>query len=177
MPSRISAALRELAAALEEAEGDEVSAPATSRPPSRPPSPAASAASTSSTMRKVLGEFVRVPTTSSSSTARSGPKARAEACKEEAGARPSKEEQQRVTGSTVAYHNNIRTYIVVANPRQPDRIGCVQGPGGETWRKLEASLPGGRLSGSAVRLRENRQHAQQIWEAAHEGIQMPTLLL
>ncbi|CAE7434654.1 unnamed protein product, partial [Symbiodinium sp. KB8] len=85
------------------------------------------------------------------------------ASREKPRARPSQSSQALVTGSQVAYREDIRTYVIIANPRQPDRVGCVQGGGSTTWRRLEETLPGGRLSGSAVRLRrvENWQHALQ----------------
>jgi len=55
----------------------------------------------------------------------------------------------RVTGSVVARQAADRIYIVVANPRDPDRVGIFVGK----WRTLEGALPGGRLYDSAARLR------------------------
>ena len=172
MPSRISSALRELAAALEDAEWDVVGSPTTS-PPASPKGKVAARA--------------REPTSSSSSAAASGardtgPKARAAATRASAQSRPTlasptKEAQEEVSGSAVAYRQDWRIYVVLANPKQPERVGVAQGPGSETWRRLEKTLPGGRLSGSAVRLRrvESLQHAQRLWNEAHPGLVMPEL--
>ena len=148
MPSRLSLALRELAAALDDAEWDVVGSTATS-PPASPKGKGAARA--------------HEPTLASSSAAGSGasvtgPKARAAATRAPAQSRPTptsptKEAQQEVSGSTVAYRQDWRIYVVIANPQQPERVGVAQGPGADTWRRLEKTLPGGRLSGSAVRLR------------------------
>ena len=191
MPSRISAALRELAAALEDSEWDQVSVPPSSRPAS--PVDERSRRERRSEVSQVLAAVSQATAEASASSSTSsacssrpvgekkdaGPEARAKASREKPRARPSQSSQALVTGSQVAYREDIRTYVIIANPRQPDRVGCVQGSGSTTWRRLEETLPGGRLSGSAVRLRrvENWQHALQVWEAAHPGTEMPSLQL
>ena len=82
-------------------------------------------------------------------------------------------------GSSVAYREDWRHYVIVANPRNPSFVGWTSGRGGQTWRELESRLPGGRLSGSAVRLRrvDDKEHAERVWMAAHPGIKMPILPL
>ncbi|OLQ14595.1 hypothetical protein AK812_SmicGene1219 [Symbiodinium microadriaticum] len=52
-------------------------------------------------------------------------------------------------GSSVQYHSDLRLYLVLANPKQPANVGLFRGQ----WKTLEASLEGGRLSGSSARLR------------------------
>jgi len=81
----------------------------------------------------------------------------------------------RVTGSVVARQAADRIYIVVANPRDPDRVGIFVGK----WRTLEGALPGGRLYDSAARLRrvESVDEARAVWARAHPDIPMPTFRL
>ncbi|CAE7273945.1 rluB [Symbiodinium sp. CCMP2592] len=117
--------------------------------------------------------FASATPTSTLQPRATGPTARAKAVQEAPRARPGPSEptpaaQGAVTGSAVAYRQDWRIYLILANPRQPHRVGLVQGPGADTWRKLEQSLPNGRLSGSAVRLRrvESLAHAQRLWQEA-----------
>jgi len=81
------------------------------------------------------------------------------------------------TGSVIAYHQDVRHYVVVEHPK--GLVGYLVGPGATTWRALEATLPGRRLQGSGARLRrvDNRQEAKKIWEASHGSRQMPDLHL
>ena len=182
MPSRLSAALRELAEALEDAEADDwtvvVDSPrATSR---RSPSPKstlqASGAAHSSTASAVL----QPPPLREEGQRPGGARARAAATREVGGSRPTVQEQlENVTGSSVAYRGDLRTYVILANPRQPHRLGWVQGPAGAVWPRLEATLPNGRLYGSLVRLRRvnDLEEARALWETCHPGKPMPQLLL
>lgn len=81
------------------------------------------------------------------------------------------------TGSVIAYHQDVRHYVVVEHPK--GLVGYLVGPGATTWRALESTLPGRRLQGSGARLRrvDNRQEAKKIWEASHGSRQMPDLHL
>ena len=81
------------------------------------------------------------------------------------------------TGSDIAYHQDIRHYVVVEHPK--GLVGYLVGPGASTWRALEATLPGRQLRGSGARLRrvDNRQEAMKIWEASHGSRLMPDLRL
>ena len=150
MSERLSAALRELAAALEEVEG------------------------------------ATKDTEKASGSQSAGPQA--EDCN--LGRRPASSGEGRGAsskvalasdpgGSSVAYREDWRHYVIVANPRNPSFVGWTSGRGGLTWRELESRLPGGRLSGSAVRLRrvDDKEHAELVWMAAHPGIKMPVLPL
>lgn len=78
------------------------------------------------------------------------------------------------TASHVAYRGDWRIYIIVAHPS-----GLVEGPGGLTWKKIEATLPNARLVGSGARLRRVQSHAEavQVWRAAHGEQPMPVLEL
>ena len=62
---------------------------------------------------------------------------------------PSRTARGVVTGSDVAYRQDWCTYVVLAKPKQPHRVCVLQGPGTETWLRLEKSLPGGQLFASA----------------------------
>ena len=150
MSDRLSAALRELAAALEEAEAaarekevDSGLRPKAEEPVGRNTGRGSSSSGVSS------GASLRAPLTSDPS------------------------------GSTVAYREDWRHYIIVSNPRDPSFVGWTAGPGALTWRSLESRLPGGKLSGSAVRLRRvnDKEGAERVWRAAHPGIKMPNLPL
>ena len=76
------------------------------------------------------------------------------------------------SGSSVTYHADTRHYVVLANPRDPSFEGWTSGPAKTTWPRLEARLPGGQLSGSAVRLRRVSSKA----EAEEEGSAAASLL-
>ena len=122
-----------------------------------------------------------------------GPKARARATREPDAVRPStssqtassqpsgsaqglsRSAQQLVTGSAVCYHGETRIYVVLANPLSPDKVGWIAGPAKTTWPRLEAALPGGRLSGSRVRLRrvQSLAEAESLWQRQHPGVPMP----
>ena len=82
------------------------------------------------------------------------------------------------TASSVAYHEDVRHYVVLSNPRDPSFVGWTAGPAATTWRRLEAKLPGGQLSDSAVRLRrvESKRAAEELWKQYQPG-RMPILPL
>ena len=82
-------------------------------------------------------------------------------------------------GSTVAYHQDLRHYVVVECPGKPALLGYVCGPAASTWRRLEAQLPSGKLSTSRARLRRvvNKEEAAQVWAVAHPGTEMPMVCL
>jgi len=84
-------------------------------------------------------------------------------------------EQGRVTGSSVCYHGDTRFYVVLANPREPHKVGWTAGPAKTTWPRLEAALPNGRLSGSRVRLRrvQSLAEAETLWCREHPGVPLP----
>ena len=76
-------------------------------------------------------------------------------------------------GSSVQYHSDERLYLVLSNPRQPSRVGLFRG----LWRILEASLEGGRLSGSSARLRRvpDEATAREIWFSHFPDQPLPML--
>lgn len=158
---RLSRALRELAAAL-----DEVNAAAAEDPVLRSGLSASSSSGTSSGQQQLQlprprGERKGVPTAAA-------PKATGAATRAFSPG-----------GSSVAYRTDHRCYIVVSNPRVPDFVGFFEGEGAAAWKAIERQLPGGRLSGSSVRLRRvpSRQVAEQVWDAAWPGRPMPMLPL
>ena len=84
----------------------------------------------------------------------------------------------RATGSTVAYREDWRCYVIVGHPS--GLLGFVEGPGATTWRKIESSLLNQRLAGSGARLRRvaNKEEALDVWRAAHGRVRpMPDLHL
>jgi len=85
----------------------------------------------------------------------------------------------RATGSHVAYHEDWRHYVILANPRKPDFVGYISGPGATTWRRIEKALPTGKLCTSAARLRrvDSESQARQVWAEAHGSRAMPALTL
>ena len=78
-------------------------------------------------------------------------------------------------GSSVQYHLDERLYLVLSNPRQPTNVGLFRGQ----WRTLEASLVGGRLSGSSARLRRvpDEAKAREIWSLHFPNVPLPMLRL
>ena len=82
------------------------------------------------------------------------------------------------SGSSVTYHADTRHYVVLANPRDPSFEGWTSGPAKTTRPRLEARLPGGQLSGSAVRLRRvsSKAEAEELWRQ-HRAGDLPTLPL
>ena len=56
-------------------------------------------------------------------------------------------------GSDVAYHKDIRYYIVLGGGRKPELRGLWSGEASVAWRTLESQLVGGKLAGSGSRLR------------------------
>ena len=82
-------------------------------------------------------------------------------------------------GSAVAYHQDLRHYVVVECPGKPALLGYVCGPAASTWRRLEAQLPSGKLSTSRARLRRvvNKEEAARVWAVAHPGTEMPMVCL
>ena len=84
-----------------------------------------------------------------------------------------------VCGSTVSYHEDWRHYMGVECPGVPSLLGYVAGPASSTWRRLEARLPGGKLSASRARLRRvcSREEAAKVWAEAHPDVVMPTVRL
>ena len=148
MTDRLSRALRALADALDEVE---------------------SASKETAQASTAPGPAIAAPTSCSSATSHSaGPTSTASPLSTAKGSLD-------VPGSVVAKHTDNRIYIVVANPRDPARVGVFVGK----WRTLEEALPGARLCDSAVRLRrvESLDEARAIWARAHPSIPMPTLRL
>ncbi|CAE7876069.1 ANK2, partial [Symbiodinium necroappetens] len=141
---RLSRALRELAAAL-----DEVNAAAAEDPVLRSGLSASSSGASSGQQQRQQpqprGEKKGVPTAAA-------PKATGAAAR-----------VLSLGGSSVAYRMDHRCYIVVSNPRAPDFVGFFEGEGAAAWKAIERRLPRGRLSGSSVRLRRvpSRQVAEQ----------------
>ncbi|CAE7566198.1 unnamed protein product, partial [Symbiodinium microadriaticum] len=84
-------------------------------------------------------------------------------------------ESGRASGSHVAYHEDWRHYVILANPKKPDLIGYISGPGATTWKRIEKALPTGKLCTSAARLRrvESENQARQVWAEAHGNREMP----
>lgn len=78
-------------------------------------------------------------------------------------------------GSSVQYHSDLRLYLVLANPKQPANVGLFRGQ----WKTLEASLEGGRLSGSSARLRRvpDEATAREIWSSHFPNKALPILQL
>ena len=83
----------------------------------------------------------------------------------------------RATGSHVAYHEDIRCYIVLENPNDQTSLGFWQGPAPHTWRRIERTLKNGELWGSKARLRrvQTRQEAEELWQTVHPGRKMPVV--
>ncbi|CAE7196758.1 unnamed protein product [Symbiodinium sp. CCMP2592] len=83
------------------------------------------------------------------------------------------------TASSNVYHRDVRTYLILSNPREPSFVGVIQGRASEVWPKLEARLPGGQLFGSAVRLRKvaDEVEAQTLWNQHRPGVPLPKLQL
>ncbi len=79
------------------------------------------------------------------------------------------------SASHIAYHRDVRCYVVVANPADPSTLGFWSGPNPQTWRLLESRLKGKRLLGSGARLQrvQDWEEAQMIWTAAHPSRTMP----
>lgn len=79
------------------------------------------------------------------------------------------------SASQIAYHPDVRCYVVIANPADSSTLGFWCGPNPQTWRLLESKLRGKRLLGSGARLRrvQNLEEAKRIWSAAHPSRTMP----
>ncbi|CAE7267807.1 unnamed protein product, partial [Symbiodinium sp. CCMP2456] len=158
MPSRLASALRELAAALEEEDWEVVEpTPGVATTAAAPKSgPQARAAATRRLSETLPSSSSARPSTSAASSKGVGKAAGAPAD---------------TTASSNVYHQDIRTYLILANPLQPTFVGWVQGPASEVWPKLEARLPGGRLFGSRVRLRKvaDEVEAQTLWNQHRPG--------
>ena len=171
MSERLQRALRELSAALEETTWDVVSP----------------------TSSSVSGTTVAASVQASSEGKGKGPRARARAVGAVAGGytatvetsgsaeKPVRKPTVVVTDTTasaVAYHEDVRHYVVLSNPRDPSFVGWTAGPAATTWRRLEAKLPGGQLSDSAVRLRrvESKRAAEELWKQYQPG-RLPILPL
>ena len=71
------------------------------------------------------------------------------------------------TASGVAYHSDLRLYLVLVWPGDESRAGLYVCK----WRQLEALLPGQALAGSAARLRRVNSVAQaeQLWTQEFPG--------
>ena len=158
MSGRLSRALRDLAAALDEVD-----------------------AAAKESERSFSATLVGPPSSSSSSgaargpetAASSGPRARAQATRTAESVRPTTEP----TASSVAYRQDVRSYVIVSNPKNPSFVGYYEGQGASAWRAIESRLEGGRLSGSRARLRRvaNRAEAALVWAAARPNEPMPDL--
>ena len=184
MSDRISRALRELADALDD-EAWEVTRPATGVDTQarellqvvrgrleRPPH-GTSTSRRASTSVENPRETASGPGGTPSSPFPSGPTVASSSSEvEAAGARDT-------TGSSVAYHQDSRIYVILSNPKKPWMVGVISGPSPETWLLIERNLPGGRLSGSSARLRRvpSLQVAAELWERHHPGMQLPQLRL
>ena len=79
------------------------------------------------------------------------------------------------SASHIAYHRDVRCYVVVSHPSDPSILGFWSGPNPQTWRLLESRLKGKKLQGSGARLRrvQDWEEAQMIWTAAHPSRTMP----
>lgn len=77
--------------------------------------------------------------------------------------------------SDVCYHKDWRIYIVLANPNDPESLGCWEGPNPQTWKAIEKTLRGGRLAGSGARLRrvEDLKAAAKLWKDVFPCRPMP----
>lgn len=86
-----------------------------------------------------------------------------------------KKESKKVQASSVAYHPEIRSYIVLENPHKPGAVGYYEGPSPATWRRVEATLKDGVLAGSKARLRRvaDKVEAKKLWEEVFPGKTMP----
>jgi len=194
MPSRLSRALRELAAALEE-EGDDgwelVAGDSPRRRLSSPPaarsaptvkaaaSPPASSSLSTASAGSPLAATTPAPAKHQLEQATRNSRLGGAAARGRAVVDPSSGElpAAKVCGSHVSYHQDIRHYIVLECPDRPSFVGYVSGPASSTWRTLERSLPTGQLYTSHARLRRvaDRRQAEQVWQAAFPGIPMPML--
>ena len=171
MSDRISRALRELADALDD-EAWEVTRPATGAD-----------TQARELLQVVRGRLERPPhgtsTSRRASTSVENPRETASG----PGGTPSSEVEaagaRDTTGSSVAYHQDSRIYVILSNPKKPWMVGVISGPSPETCLLIERNLPGGRLSGSSARLRRvpSLQVAAELRERHHPGMQLPQLRL
>ena len=78
------------------------------------------------------------------------------------------------TASSVAYHRDVRHYVILVNP-DSDIIGYVVGEGAPAWRWIEKTLKGQRLAGSGARLRrvQSEAQAEEIWRQTFPNTPMP----
>jgi len=83
----------------------------------------------------------------------------------------------RATGSHVAYHKDIRCYVVLENPNNQASLGFWRGPSPQTWRQIERTLKNGELRYSNARLRrvQSLQEAEELWQSVHPGRKMPVV--
>ena len=81
-----------------------------------------------------------------------------------------------VSGTTVAYHCDIRHYLVLVNPGSL-KVGYICGPAATTWAKVERCLRGQKLTGSGARLRRvaGLSEAQKLWSKSFPDQPMPWL--
>ena len=79
------------------------------------------------------------------------------------------------TASHVAYHPDVRHYVVLENPFDKSSLGYWVGPNPSTWRLLESRLKGGALKKSGARLRRvaSEMEARQVWQKAFPEVEMP----
>ncbi|CAE7427492.1 unnamed protein product, partial [Symbiodinium sp. KB8] len=124
MSGRLSRALRDLAAALDEVD-----------------------AAAKESERSFSATLVGPPSSSSGGgtekgperAAGSGPQARAQATRTAESVRPTTEP----TASSVAYRQDVRSYVIVSNPKNPSFVGYYEGQGASAWRAIESRLEGG----------------------------------
>ena len=84
----------------------------------------------------------------------------------------------KVTGSTVAYHRDVRCYLVFSNPHDPKSVGFWKGENPSTWKRIEATLKNQSLAGSGARLRrvDSKQQAEELWKKSFPSRPMPVVL-
>ncbi len=82
-------------------------------------------------------------------------------------------------GSDIAYKRDWRCYIILQNPADPSIEGFVEGPNPETWQRIESRLAGRKLRGSGARLRrvENKVEAEKVWRSVFPSKVMPMVEL
>mgnify|MGYP001817352143 CR=1 FL=1 len=72
-----------------------------------------------------------------------------------------------VTSSAVAYHTDLRYYLILLWPGDDSKSGAYRC----LWKDLEARLPRKRLAGSGVKLRkvDSLSQAEEIWLRERPG--------
>ena len=70
--------------------------------------------------------------------------------------------------SDIVYKQDIRFYIVLCNPQDREAEGLYSGPAAVAWPTVERTLKGQRLAGSGARLKrvQDYQEGLKTWEAA-----------